>query len=246
MAESANGSRQVARQLLLLAVHRGVAGCWMAGGLASLGTGSNRYFRRAYGAGAALVVAGPHRRPSGPQDEAPAGLAQPGLGHRRSARAWRRSCSRCLTADVQLERAQRADEARPLLAHTRQLVERLPLDRVLPARGVAPGGAAAHGTVETKPARSTACALRCPWHVSTPPLRPAVRDWSMPALFQLALDRHIETDLVLDLIRTFRLRPPPRQTAHGRGRIGSSRWDPSRSRSAESRRSSRGDRPARP
>ena len=110
-------------------------------------------------------------------------------------------------ADVQLD-AQCADEARPLLAHTRQLVERAPLYEcflpavlLLEARCARDGGDAAGALDRLRAALTVARKHNHRYYLR-------VCDWSMPALFQLALDRHIETDLVLDLIRTFRLRPP--------------------------------------
>jgi ATP/maltotriose-dependent transcriptional regulator MalT/DNA-binding SARP family transcriptional activator len=111
-------------------------------------------------------------------------------------------------ADVQLDAGQVA-HARPMLKHTRTLITRAPLyECFLPALLLLEARCARdEGDEPGSLERLRECMTVARRHNHRYYLR--LCDWSMPSLFQFALDHRIETGLVIDLIRIFRVRPPP-------------------------------------
>jgi DNA-binding SARP family transcriptional activator len=111
-------------------------------------------------------------------------------------------------ADVQLDARQIA-HARPMLEHTRTLITRAPLyECFLPALLLLEARCARNeGDEQGALERLRECLTVARKHNHRYYLR--LCDWSMPSLFQLALDHQIESGMVIDLIRTLRVRPPP-------------------------------------
>jgi DNA-binding SARP family transcriptional activator len=110
-------------------------------------------------------------------------------------------------ADVQLDAA-RIDLARPLIATARALIERAPLHRyhwpsvlLLEARCLIEDGDLQAGLQRLREALTAALEANHRFYLR-------VCDWSMPGLFVQALKHRIEPQLVVSLIRMFRLRPP--------------------------------------
>jgi LuxR family maltose regulon positive regulatory protein len=114
----------------------------------------------------------------------------------------------CLSnADVLLD-AGRIEQAKPLLLQAHALIERTPIYqcyraalKFMEARCIHLAGDQTTALAELRISLRLAHEGNSRHHLR-------FTDWAMPPLFQLALDHGIEVDLVRDLIRMFRLKPP--------------------------------------
>lgn len=114
----------------------------------------------------------------------------------------------CLSSADILLHTGRKTEAKTLLAQLRVLIERVPIYRCFYAALVfmeARSEQVSGNRIETINRLCEAMALAKEGN-SRHYLR--FTDYSMPSLFRLALEEGIEVDLVLDIIRLFRLKPP--------------------------------------
>ncbi len=148
------------------------------------------------------------------------------------------------SADVYLH-ASRSGDAELLLTHVRTLIERTPIYQcfhaalvLMEARCTMIKGDPAGTLVKLQEALALAREGSGRYYLR-------FSDWAMPPLFTLAFEEGIEVDLVQQIIRMFRLKPPAARQTCGLGRFASARSAASRPWSTTSLSGSRARSPRR-